>query len=597
MSKKPISYASRDFETIKQSLTNYAKRYYPSTFKDFNEASFGALMLDLVAYIGDELSFYTDYQANESFLDSAMEYENVIRLSQQLGYKVPGAVTTSGVVTFYILIPASTSTGEPDTDYLPILQRGLTLSSASGAVFTLNENVDFAAANNEITVAKVDPDTGVPTWFAVQAFGTVASGQNGTKTLSVGNYQRFLRLPVGVTNVSEIISVVDTQGNEYNEVEYLTQDVVVQEIPNYESSRTAVPYIMRLKPVPRRYVVEYDANGDAFLQFGYGSSDNLTGNVIADPSDVVLDVVGRDYVSDPSFDPSNLIKSDKFGVVPEDTTLTVTYRSNTDDNINAAVGAVNSILNPNLIFRNEANLNSSTVDEVLRSLEAENAEPITGDTSLLMPDEVRTRAYGSFASQNRAVTRSDYINVAYRMPPKFGRIKRVNILQDKDSVKRNLNMYVLAENTEGDFAQANQTLKENLKTWINRYRMMNDTIDILDATVINYGIEFEISAELDVNKYELLDTCTNKLKDKLLNVKKNIGEAVYISEIYKMLNEVPGVIDTLNVELTNKTGGLYSTAEFDIDTNLSNDGRYLIIPQDSVAEVLLPDVDIVGVVK
>ena len=89
MSKKPISYASRDFETIKESLTNYAKRYYPTTFKDFNEASFGALMLDLVAYVGDQLSFYTDYQANESFLDSALEYENVVRLAQQLGYKIP----------------------------------------------------------------------------------------------------------------------------------------------------------------------------------------------------------------------------------------------------------------------------------------------------------------------------------------------------------------------------------------------------------------------------------------------------------------------------------------------------------------------------
>jgi hypothetical protein len=597
MSKKPISYASRDFEAIKESLTNYAKRYYPTTFKDFNEASFGALMLDMVAYVGDQLSFYTDYQANESFLDSAMEYENIVRLSQQLGYKVPGAATTTGTVTFYILIPASTTTGEPNTEYLPILQRGLTLSSQGGAVFTLNEQVDFGAATNEITVAKVDPDTGVPTWFAIQAFGKVVSGQGGTKTISAGNYQRFLRLPVGVNNISEIISVVDSQGNDYSEVEYLTQDVVIQEVPNYDSARTAVPYIMRLKPVPRRFVVEYSANGSAFLQFGYGSSANLTGDLVADPADVVLDVVGRNYVADPSFDPSNLIKTDKFGVVPENTTLTVTYRANPDDNINASVGAINTVLNPQLIFRNEANLSSTTMDTVLRSLEAENMEPITGDTSLLLPDEVRIRAYGAFASQNRAVTRSDYINIAYRMPSKFGRIKRVNVIQDRDSVKRNLNMYVLSENTSGNLSTANQSMKENLKTWINRYRMINDTIDILDATVINYGIEFEVSAELDINKYELLDTCTNKLKDKLLKIKKNIGEAVYISEIYKLLNEVPGVIDTLNVELKNKTGGVYSAADYDIDTNLSNDGRYLIIPQDSAAEVLLPDTDIIGVVK
>ena len=597
MSKKPISYASRDFETIKESLTNYAKRYYPTTFKDFNEASFGALMLDLVAYVGDQLSFYTDYQANESFLDSALEYENVVRLAQQLGYKIPGAATTTGVVTFYVLIPATAASGEPDTDYLPILQRGLTVSSAGGAVFTLNENVDFSAANNEVTVAKVDSDTGVPTWFAVQAFGNVTSGQNGTKAIEVGNYQRFIRLPVGVSNISEIISVTDSQGNEYYEVEYLTQDVVAQEVPNYASDRTAVPYVMRLRPVPRRFVTEFDASGDAFLQFGYGSSGNLTGDIIADPADVVLDVVGRSYISDPTFDPSNLIQTDKFGVVPENTTLTVSYRANTNDNINASVGSVRTILNPELIFRNRANLAAATMGEVIQSLEAQNAEPITVDTSLLMPDEVRTRAYGAFASQNRAVTRSDYTTLAYMMPSKFGRIKRVNVIQDPDSLKRNLNMYVLSEDTSGNLAVANTTMKENLKTWINRYRMMNDTIDILDAKVINYGIKFEITPELDVNKYELLDACTNKLINKLLNVKRNIGEAIYISEIYKLLNEVPGVIDTLNVELDNKVGGLYSTAEYDIDTNLSTDGRYLVIPQDSVAEVLLPNKDVVGVVK
>ena len=79
MPKRPISYTSRDFESIKESLVNYSKRYYSSTFKDFNEASFGALMLDLVSYIGDQLSFYVDYQANECFLDTAVEYNNIIK--------------------------------------------------------------------------------------------------------------------------------------------------------------------------------------------------------------------------------------------------------------------------------------------------------------------------------------------------------------------------------------------------------------------------------------------------------------------------------------------------------------------------------------
>ena len=158
MAKRPINYTSRDFETIKEDLVNYAKRYYPTTFKDFNEASFGSLMLDLVAYVGDQLSFYADYQANESFLDSAIEFKNIVRLCKQLGYKLPGAAVASGNCTFYVKVPASSTTRGPDLNYFPILQRGTTLSSTNGASYTLVENVDFTKSSNEITVAEVDRD-------------------------------------------------------------------------------------------------------------------------------------------------------------------------------------------------------------------------------------------------------------------------------------------------------------------------------------------------------------------------------------------------------------------------------------------------------
>lgn len=196
MPKRPISYTSRDFESIKESLVNYTKRYYSSTFKDFNEASFGSLMLDLVSYVGDQLSFYVDYQANESFLDSALEYESVVRIAKQLGHKMPGASVSTGKVAFYILVPASSTTGGPDTNYMPILEKGATLTSQAGAVFTLIENVDFSRSTNEITVGRVDSETGVPTFYAVKAYGTVISGQEFSRTITVGGYQRFLRLPL-----------------------------------------------------------------------------------------------------------------------------------------------------------------------------------------------------------------------------------------------------------------------------------------------------------------------------------------------------------------------------------------------------------------
>jgi|TARA_R110000851_G_scaffold37757_2_gene97298 hypothetical protein len=596
MPKRPISYTNRDFKNIKNDLVNYAKRYYPSTYKDFNEASFGALMLDMVAYIGDQLSFYADYQANESYLDSALEYQNIIRLSKQMGFKMPGAASSTGAATFYILVPAST-TGGPDLDYFPILKRGALLSSDGGNVYTLNENVNFSNTSNEITVARVDSSTGSPTWYAVKAFGQILSGQELETSLIVEDYQRFFKAEIDAENVSEILSVTDSQGNEYYEVDFLSQDTVISQVPNYGDEKETVPYVLKSKSVPRRFTTEYDAIGNVSIQFGYGSSENLTSDLISDPADVVLDVVGRTHTTDVTFDPTNLITSDKFGVVPENTTLIIKYRSNTQENANAKSGAVNSVVNPDLVFKERSSLNRNTMTEIIQSLETSNDSPITGDTSVLLPEEIRERAYSAYASQNRAVTKTDYISLCYRLPSKFGRIRRVNIIRDSDSNKRNLNLYVLSEDSEGDLSIANTTLKTNLKNWLNSYRMMNDTLDIMDGKIINYGVNFEVIVDATANKYEVLSDCVDKIKDSVINIKKNFGDPIYITDFYKALNSIPGVVDTTTVEIESKSGGVYSSSYHNMDSNLSDDGRYIKIPANAVAELLFPDENIQGVIR
>ena len=74
VTRPAIRYTSREFETIKQDLVSFIKRYYPDTFQDFQEAGFGSMVLDTTAYVGDILSFYLDYSVNESFLDTAGEF-------------------------------------------------------------------------------------------------------------------------------------------------------------------------------------------------------------------------------------------------------------------------------------------------------------------------------------------------------------------------------------------------------------------------------------------------------------------------------------------------------------------------------------------
>ena len=212
---KPVKYASKNFEEIKQQLVTYAKTYYPNTYKDFNQASFGSLMLDTVAYVGDMLSFYIDYQSNESFIDSAIETQNLLKLAKQFGYKNPAAFSSTGKCAFYVQVPANAD-GTQNTDLIPILKEGTTLSSNTGTSFILTSDVDFTKTDTEIVVA--DETEGVPTTYAYKAYGDVVSGIIETEILTVDAYQKFLKLTLEAENVTEIISVVDSEGNEYYEV-------------------------------------------------------------------------------------------------------------------------------------------------------------------------------------------------------------------------------------------------------------------------------------------------------------------------------------------------------------------------------------------
>ena len=170
-----INYTNRDFESVKKDLVQIAERFYPDTFKDFSEASFGSMVLDSVAYVADQLSFYVDYNLNESFLDSSFQYNNVIRHGESLGYKFSERGSTFGKVALFVVVPAASNAIGPATNYIPILLRGTSFNSRNGLSFILTENVDFSNPRNKTVVAATDPTSGAPTSYAIKAYGTARS--------------------------------------------------------------------------------------------------------------------------------------------------------------------------------------------------------------------------------------------------------------------------------------------------------------------------------------------------------------------------------------------------------------------------------------
>lgn len=591
-----IKYTSRDFNSIKQDLVEYAKRYYPDNFRDFSEASFGSLMLDSVAYVGDILSYYTDYQANESFLETALEYDNIIKLGKQVGFKYNNSSTTTGLVTFYAIVPANTQGNNIDTRYLPIIRKGAVLRSASGIKFLLNEDVNFKNTALTTKVEAQEAADGKVVSYAVRTYGKVISGELRTETIAIGNFERFKKVELAAQNVTEIVSIFDSEGNEYYEVDNLSQNIIYKNIPNNNSDNDIVDAILKPLTVPRRFVTEVDSNNRTFIVFGASSEAYLASDesLYLDPKNLALNISGKRYVSDTNFDPTNLIENDKMGVAPSNTTITITYRFNTVANPNVGVGEIVSLSNAVVDYENRINLNSSITTSVSDSIQVDNEDPIVGSVSALSSEELKNKIKGVYAAQNRAVTTEDYKTLCYNMPSQYGSIKRVAVAKDINSPKRNLNIYIVSERNS-KLSPPSISLKNNLKTWLSKNKMINDTVDILDGKIINYEIIFTAVADPEADKTQVLSQCISRLQTDLSLVPE-MGEPFLYTNILSSLKKVSGLVDVVSLELRLKQGGLYSDVFFNIKQNTTNDGRIINVPINCVMELKYPSSDIKGTI-
>ena len=587
-----VNYTNRDFNSIKRDLEEHARRYYPDTYKDFSENSFGSFVLDTVSYVGDMLSFYLDYQVNESFLDTALEYENVRRIARNTGYRFTGRPAAYGMATFYIIVPSNTSGLGPNRALIPILKTGTEVQSTSGTSFVLIEDVDFANAKNEIVAARFDNATGKPSHYAIRAHGQVRSTVLFRTTVEVGEFTRFRRVRIGGPNIAEVSSVVDSEGHEYYEVDTLSQDVVYINTTNPTAAEDGVPQIIKPKIVPRRYVIVQDDSG-TYLQFGYGTDEEITTTDVADPSQVALKMSGKPYITDSAFDPTRLLDSNTLGVVPSNTTLTVLFLQNDSDSVNVARGNLNSISVAAMTFPAETTGTKAQQVSVRSSLEVSNDTPIVGNTSLPSSEEIRYRTYGAKAAQMRSVTRNDYEAYVYMMPPQFGSVKRVAIVNDPSSSNRRLSVYVVAEDAENNLIQANSALKENVKRWLNKNKMLNDNIDIYDAKIVNIGFDYEIVVHPTKDKVEVLNDVTRKLRVEMSD-KMYIGEPFYLTKVLSIINKVDGVVDTLRITPKLLTGTGYNTTAVSLEEMKSKDGTYLRAPRNVIFEIKDFSTDIKG---
>jgi hypothetical protein len=611
---KAVTYLDRNYSQLKQQLIDFAKIYYPDTANDFSEGSPGMMFLEMASYVGDVLSFYTDTQVQETMLEYAQERDNLFALAYNLGYR-PNVTNASSVkLDITQTIPAGAD--GPDFRYAFTLKKGSVFipSNNSNVEFLTQEDVDFNFSSSfdptEVTIFSINTTTNQPTKYLLKKSVSAISAKKKTRTFNVGAPERFLKLELNDSDIIGIESVVDEDNNEYTEVPYLAQETVFEEVKNTEANDPTLsqyngqtPYLLKLKKVPKRFATRFKANNNLEIHFGSGISDSADEEIIPNPDNVGLGINDGRSMLDFAFDPSNFLYTKAYGEVPRNTTLTVTYLQG---------GGVVANAPANIVTRKgtlitQANTAGVSITDQIASLSVTNPQPAIGGGPGDTNDDIRLNAAANFNSQQRTVTKDDYIFRSLVMPPKFGKVAKAFITQDDQisvetsrriSNPNGLNLHVLGYDINKNLVNLNIAAKENLATYLGEYRMLTDAINIKDAYVVNLGLDFEITTFKNYNNDEVITSCINKLKEYFNVDRWQVNQPIIISEVSNTLAQIRGVQTVESVKFNNKFGEVinYSKYKYDLDQATVNGIIYPSVDP-MIFEIKFPNTDIKGRVK
>ena len=648
-SRREIKYLNRDFSSFKTSLIEYSKTYFPRTYKDFSDASPGMMFIEMASYIGDVLSYYTDYQFKESLMPYAEERKNVLALANYLGYKTKPTKSSTTNIDLYQLIPSikdSNNNYIPDNNYALKIREYMEVSNESGVSFITTDPVDFSLDSKfsprEVTVYSRD-NYGIPQFFLLKKSTKVIAGKITTSSFTVGASVPFYKISLSENNVIDIIDVKDSDNNKWYEVDYLAQDLIFTETENtsftnnsYVQYSSEVPKLIKSFKTSRKFVVNVTANNTTYLEFGAGT-DATSDEVIYPNSELVG--IGLKNISNLNlnYDTSKLLNSETFGQSPSNTVLTVQYLVGGGLTSNSPSDTIKNI--SSVTYLNDVSgLNpsqNSLLTTVKNSFRISNPDPAVGGQNEESVEEIRQNALANFGSQNRTVTVDDYISRIYSIPPRFGSIAKVMVIPNSDlsistnqtllngfvnnenqttlinnSLENNfrkvnfdvsnpfsLNLYVLSYNSNKNLTQTNDALVYNIRHYLQKYKIISDSINIIDGYIINIGVDFKILVYNNFNKKEVLDQCLKKAKD-FFNVDKwYFNQPININQLELELAKVEGVqsISEVVFKNLNQNDGNYSPHEYNLSEATHNKIIYPSLDP-SVFEVKFPDNDIRGAV-
>ena len=561
MSKK-ISYALRDFAGLREELVNLTGDFYPDLIQNTNDASIFSVALDLNAAVSDNLHFHIDRVWQETMLDYAQQRQSLFFIAKTYGIKVPGPRPSVALCDFSIIVPVYGD--KDDARYEGILRAGAQVSGG-GQIFETINDIDFSVPFNS---------SGVPNRLKIPNFDqnnklisyTITKREpvvNGVtkifrKTITTADQQPFLKFYLPEKNVLGVTSVIHKDGTSFGanpttsefidssykwyEVDYLAQNKVFVPDPTTVSDKanyTAGTYIS----TTNKFITEYTPESYFSLTFG-------SGNV--DPMDNLNNYMnGSMQVNLATF-----LNNTSLGSIPKaNTTLFVKYRVGGGKESNLGVGVITVVQN---VEFNVSGPNSSINDQVAGTLQVNNPTPAIGGADQPTIDELRNLIAYNFSAQNRAVTLNDYQSLIETMPSTYGAPAKVGVMEEDNKVRIKLISY----DDQGNLSNTiSTTLQQNILTYLSRYRMLNDYVDIVSGEVIDLGLQIDLVVDKNYSQSDLITQVISGATAYFAVDGRKMGDPLFVGDLKKEINAIPGVINVVDLRVYNLIGSTYSSAE------------------------------------
>ena len=610
---RDIRYTDRDFNTIRNQLIQYSKTYFPQTYNDFTETSTGMLFMEMAAYVGDVLSFYLDNQIQETFIQKARQTQNLFSLAYSMGYVPKVTSVASTFIDYYQQVPAilSASVYVPDYNYsLLVPEDNVVITNNELAIgFLVKDAVDFSASSSlDPTIVSVyQISNNNPSYYLLKKSRKATSATIQTTSFTFTNAVKFDSVNINDANIVGILDVIDTNGNIWYEVPNLAQENIFNSIRNTNTndpnffSDPEVPYLLELKTVQRRFAARFIDSGSLQLQFGAGSTRSTTEEIIPNPDNVGLGLPFERTKLTTAFSPVNFVFTNTYGIAPYNTSLSVRYLTGGGAQANVEAGSLTQVDDTNIVFINPNLPNTSLANKIFASIASNNELAADGGMDGDSVEEIRQNSLGNFQNQLRTVTTQDYLVRSLSMPSNLGVIAKAHAQPQKigdyqaGELPTVLDLYILSYNINKQLRTASALLKRNLQTYLSEYRMINDSINIKDAYIINIQVNFEIVVNPNFNNNEVITACILSLQQYFEIDNWQINEPIIIKNIFVLLSKVQGVQIVKNIIINNLTGESlgYSNFSYDINNSTTDEVVYPSIDP-MVFEVKYPDQDIIG---